>query len=70
MVKCIRIAVEFFLPLGRLSATVAARAARAMRSASGGLNRDAAIETNGILTYMLLFSPGRVSLEATTTIHH
>ena len=45
-------------------------ATRTLRSAAGGLNQFAAIKTNGILTDMLLFSPGRVSLEVTTAIHH
>jgi len=64
---CIFIAVDFVRPWSRLSSTVAAGA---MRSASGGFYRFAAIETNGILRDMLLFSPGRVSLDACPAIHY
>lgn len=70
MVKCIWIAINFFFPLGRLLATVAARAtAGATRIVAGRLHQVAAIETNGILTYMLLFSPSCVGLEATSAIY-
>jgi hypothetical protein len=70
MMKRIWIAVGFFLPLRRLSATVAAGAVRAMGSAAGRLAGLAAIETDGILADMLLFSPGAVRLEPSTATYY
>lgn len=65
--KIIWIAVGFFLPLGGLSTAIAAGA---ITTASDRITRFAAVETNGILTDMLLFSPGPMSVEACAAIDH
>jgi hypothetical protein len=72
MEKCIRIAEGYFPLLGGLPATIFARAPSATGTqggASSRLNGIVAIETNGVLTDMLSFGPGNLSLEATTAIH-